>query len=352
MKLIEIINSQRINQENSAFPTLVKLNSKKIICAFCVGGGPKITGGTKFMHSGDGGETWEHGGIILPETEDPVTANSMRVSKTNDGTIVAYGQKNYLVDGNTKFGDSKNEAVFCTSDDGGMNWSEAAVVLHQCSCPVEVSNPIVTLSDGRWLAPAALLTDENRLGERVIVTESTDQGKSWNNSYTVFEDPEKRKGFFEQKIIETEPGKLLAFAWTVELGSYLDYCNHFAWSYDGGRTWSKAVESSIPGQTLSPYFLEGNRFLLIYNCRRKPQGIKLALAEIDKNKCNILFEEYLWETLNTANSSKPGIDSFDDFAFGLPSITPLSKNNYLAVFWNMENGLYGIRTIKFRLSNF
>jgi len=352
--LVSIIDSKIINHNSSAFPTIVKLDNGDLICGFNVGGGPEVTGGSDWARSSDKGNTWKHEGSILPRTEKPVTVNSMRLSRTADGRLIAYGQRNYLDNENTKFGTLKNDAVFCISDPNCQSWSEPSIVPHNYSCPFEVSNPIVVLADGRWLAPAALLTDTEHFGEKVIVTESCDKGASWNNEYTVFADPAGKKCFFEQKIIETEPGKLLAFAWTVRMGCYSDYCNHFTWSNDGGRSWSKAIATTIQGQTLSPLWLGGSRFLLIYNYRQSPQGIKLALADITDSDCQILDETFLWQPSSNKNNvnvseDKNSIDSFDDFAFGLPSVTPLDNNKFLAVFWNKENGSFGINSIKFYL---
>jgi hypothetical protein len=39
---------------------------------------------------------------------------------------------------------------------------------------------------------------------------------------------------------------------------------------------------------------------------------------------------------------------FDDFAFGLPSVVRLDNENFLSVFWSRENGVFGIKAIKFQ----
>jgi hypothetical protein len=208
---------------------------------------------------------------------------------------------------------------------------------------------MLVLNDGRWLAPLTLLTDKDHLGEKVIVRESRDSGISWEKEYTVFADKAGKKGFFEKKIIEMSPGKLIAFAWTVELGTYKDFNNHFVTSDDGGRTWSEPRPTAISGQTLTPLWLGDSQFMLIYNYRKSPQGIKLALADISEQECKVFRDEYLWKPAKNDNSMKSGIASFDDFAFGLPSVIRLDAETYLAVFWRKENGKFGIAGIRFRL---
>lgn len=354
MSFIKILKSKRINQDNSAFPTIVKLDNGDLICAFNVGGGPEVTGGSDWARSCDNGSNWKYEGSILPRTETPVTVNSMRLSRTGDGRVIAYGQRNYLSDKNTKFGTLKNDVVFCIADANGQNWSNPTVVPHNYPGPFEVSNPIVVLADGRWLAPAALLTDAEHLGEKVIICESSDEGKSWENEYTVFADPEGKKGFFEQKIIETMPGKLLAFAWTVELGSYKDFTNHYALSTDGGSSWSEPKPTTVNGQTLTPFWLGGDDYLLIYNYRQNPQGIKIAQVKLNESGCQVINEDFLWQPakhrpqLDSAKIEN-GIDSFDEFKFGLPSLIKLNDNSFIATFWCYEADNYGIRCIKLNI---
>ena len=59
-------------------------------------------------------------------------------------------------------------------------------------------------------------------------------------------DPLGRCGYFEQKLIELEPGRLLAAAWTVRFPDYADQENHFALSTDGGRTWTPPTPAGLP----------------------------------------------------------------------------------------------------------
>ena len=349
---IDIIGSQLIDHADSAFPTLIKLDNGNLICGFCRGNGPEIAGGSHWARSTDNGDTWQYEGVILPRTEERDgrhAVNTLRLSRCADGRAIAYGQRNYITD-STKFGTVKNEAVYCVSDPLVKTWSGPRVLPLPYKCPVEISNPILVLHDGRRLAPFTLLPDQDHLGEKVMVLESSDEGGTWDREYTVLADPERKKGFFEKKIIETAPGHLLAFAWAVELGTYRDYNNHFAISADGGRSWTPPRETGLTGQTLTPLWLGDRKFLLIYNFRRQPQGIRVALADIDGKDCRIEEDDYLWTPGQRTGSTREGIDSFDDFAFGLPSAMRLDDRTFLAVFWCKEDGVFGIRTIKFQLT--
>ncbi len=355
MNNIEIIDSGHVSRDDAAFPTLVKLGNGEFICAFTAkGDGPNALGGTDWARSYDNGSTWIHEGTILPRTSNPVTVNSLRISRTVDGTVWAYGER-ATVEGNgneRRFGLDKSEPVFCISPDKGKTWSDPVTIHADLSSVYEISSPVVEAGNS-YLAPAATLTDKKHLGERVVVFESKDGGKTWPRYHTVFYDPEGKKGFFEQKIINAGEGRLLASAWTVTLGEYRDLENHFALSNDYGKTWSQAFSTGIKGQTLSPLYLGEDRLLCLSNRRYGEQGIALYIVRFFKDRWEIETESMLWDARTSRDESTEeasGIEAFDDFAFGLPSAMELEKNLFLSVHWCREDGIFGIRWTKFRIT--
>jgi len=349
---IDILDSGHVNRDDSAFPTLVRLNNGDIICGFSVGGGPEVTGDTHRARSVDGGKTWNHEGTILPRGKDPLTVNHLRLSRTRDEVVIAYGARGYPKGERSQFGKQRNEPVFCLSLDQGLTWSDPQVIQTECEGPFEISNPIVVLADGRWLAPAATLPDAQHLGESVIAFESPDRGKTWPVARAVFKDPENIKGFFEQKIIELQPGILLAVAWTVSMGDYTDFEDHFAFSNDGGRTWTSAVSTGIRGQTMNPFWLGNDRLLVVYNSRYGDQGVIICLVRFTRDAWEVEEQQFLWDARTTREREpevKSGIDEFDDFAFGFPSVMRLDSHHFLAVHWCKEDDIFGIRWTRLRL---
>ena len=298
MDKIEIIDTGYVNRDDAAFPTLVVLDGGGIICGYTAkGNGPNALGGTDWSRSSDGGTTWIHEGTILPRKENPVTINSLRLSKASNGTLLAYGGRDYPDGkGDTRsFGNEKNEPVFCRSLDQGRSWSEPLVIPADLTRTYEISNPIVDAGRNIWLAPAATLPDSKRLGERVVVFISTDNGKTWPEQSTVFYDQEGRKGFFEQKVVSLGRGRLLAVAWTVTMGDYKDLENHFALSEDYGRTWTSPESTGISGQTLSPLYVAEDRLLLLSNRRYGDQGIVAYFARFHRDSWNIEGKTLLWD---------------------------------------------------------
>ena len=59
------------------------------------------------------------------------------------------------------------------------------------------------------------------------------------------EDSGKRYGYFEQKLAEIAPGRVIMTAWTVTLGDVADQDDSFALSGDGS-TWAPPVSTGIP----------------------------------------------------------------------------------------------------------
>jgi len=349
---VHVTDSGHVNRDQSAFPTLVRLDNAHLICGFSVGGGPEVTGGTDCARSVDGGRTWARAGTILAATKDPWTINDLRLSRTDDGVLLAYGERVYMTSERAAFGKDRNEPVVCRSLDGAQTWTAPEVIPTDIPGPFEITNPILALADGRWLAPAATLPHPRRFGERVIVFESDDQGKSWPLHRIVLQDPEGKKGFFEQKLIEMAPGHLMSVAWTVSLGDYLDDENHFALSHDGGNTWGPAHSTGIRGQTMTPLWLGGDRLLVVYNKRYGQQAVMMCIVRFTENSWHVEFEDVLWDAQATRDGPQAGADGIDEFhhiRFGLPSAVRLDGENLLAVHWCRENDIFGIRWTRLRL---
>jgi hypothetical protein len=344
MPAIEILDTGLIDRSDSAFPTVVRLDDGTIICGFSRGGGAHAQGGTHCASSSDGGQTWAYRGPILERSEAPVRTNHLRLSRTADGTILAYGQR----DQNEETPDGVRrvacDPVLCRSSDGGHTWSEPAVIPFQIPGPYEISNPIVVTADGRWLAPAATLYD-GRYGERVVLHESTDQGVSWPNMYTVFQDPGTGIGYLEQKLVEAAPGDLLAIAWVQDFANDVDLKNAFSLSTDGGCTWGGAEPTGIQGQTMTPIWLGDGRYLVLYNKRYGEQSIQMCLVQIADAAWTTASEGTLYDArarleLTDAVSSQEQISLIQ---FGYPMGLLLDDETVLAVHWCAEEGVCGIR---------
>ncbi|MDA1349387.1 MAG: sialidase family protein [Chloroflexi bacterium] len=351
MASVEIIGTGRLDERDSAFPQAAQLPNGDILCSFSVGGSHSAKGGTDWARSTDGGETWELEGTLLPQTSNPATTNALKLSISPDGgTVYAYGFRSYPSDAK-RFGEGKNEAVFCRSTDGGKTWSQPEVVPFPVEGALEVSHGILPLSSGRLLAPTATLP-EGRLGEQVIAAVSEDGGKTWPKHVVVFQDPEERFGYFEQKLAEISPGHLIATCWTVTFGDTKDQPDSFALSHDDGLTWGPPRPTEFMGQTMTPIPLGGDRLLVVYNKRYGQQGVMMALVTFSEEAWTTHFHELMWDPRRTRE--KPtgeytGVEELSKLEFGFPTAIRLQDGTFLATHWSYEDGVSGIRWTKLRV---
>ncbi len=381
MPSIQILNTGRLDERESAFPQAVQLPGGDILCSFGVGGGQFVHGGTDWVRSTDGGVTWRLEGQLLPPTSDPPSANFLKLSLSPDGqTIYAYGTR-YWGSIDDKFGERRGEALFCVSTDNGRSWSSPQVI-PMPDVPLEVSHSILALApgdavgwdsvptgdhgstggsgrspnlhsgSGRLLAPTGLLVSKDRLGEEVIVAVSDDGGRTWPAHRTVFKDPAGKFGFWEQKLVEFAPNQLMAVAWTITLGDYHDQPDSFAISRDGGWTWGPFQSTGIRGQTMTPLPLGGDRLLVLYNRRYGAQGIVAVLATFTDTAWQVHHEQLLYDARALRDgpaSGNTGVDELASFQFGFPTAIRLQDGTFLETHWCVEQGVSGIRWTKFRI---
>jgi len=349
---IEVLESGHVDQNDSAFATLVVLNNQEILCGFSVGGGAHATGGTQCRRSQDGGRTWSQPSVILEGVRQPFSSNHLRLSRTASGTVLAYGQRDHREMQEGQYRTVRSEAIICRSDDNGKTWSDAQILPAQLPGPYEISNPIVVTHDGRWLAPTATYHGE-LYGEKVVVFESPDEGKTWPDMHTVFEHPEKKVGYLEQKVIECQPNRLLAIAWRQDFQNDVDLDNAICFSNDGGLTWSDPLATGVQGQTMTPIWLEEDRFCILYNCRFGEQGVHMCLVRANETDWTIEFEGTMWDAQTSFqwNEEMSSNEQISQFKFGYPMAVRLDDQTLLATHWCVENGVCGIRWTRLQIYN-
>jgi hypothetical protein len=350
MPTLEILDTGLIDQRDSAFPQSVQLPNGDILCSFCVGGGQFVHGGTECARSTDGGRTWDIDSVILPPK--PEAANFLKLTLSPDAKcIYAYGTR-YFGPVDDRFGTRRGDAVFCRSIDGGKSWSPPQVIPMPYDGATEISHGLLPLASGRLLAPAASLAVKERLGERVFTVVSDDGGKTWPRVNTVFQDRAGKLGFWEQKLAEYAPNRLIAVAWTVTLGDYSDRPDSFALSDDGGETWSDFRSTGIMGQTMTPIPLGGDRLLVLYNLRYGEQGIVGCLVTFTPESWTVHAETLMYDARRRHDrrpDQSTGVDELVDFAFGFPTAIRLQDGTYLATHWCVEQKTSGIRWTRLRI---
>ena len=349
---IEILDSGLIDRNDSAFATLVVLDGDNILCGYSVGGGAHALGGTHCSRSTDGGLTWNHQGAVLAAADEGRVTNHLRLSRTPAGTILAYGQRDFRETAGGPYDDSRDEAIVCRSNDEGRSWSDPQVLPPHIPGPYEISNPIVTLDDGRWLAPAATYHN-GRYGERVVVFESEDEGATWPRTHTVFEHPAKQVGYLEQKLIRCQPDRLMAVAWRQDFQRDADLDNAICFSNDGGRTWSEPHATGVQGQTMTPVWLGDDRYCVLYNYRFGQQTIRMCLVRASEQSWQTEFEDVLWDPQTNLSwtDDMSSNEQIKRITFGYPMAVRLDEQTILATHWCVEDDICGIRWTRLQVHN-
>ena len=318
-----------------------------------MGGGAFVHGGTDWARSTDGGETWSLEGTILAPTTDPRTTAALKLSLAAGGqTVFAYGARSYPTAGEG-FGHIRNEPVLCRSTDGGRTWSVPRS--SRCRPTVPWRFPMARCRSHRAGSSRQRPRCPPKTGSasRCWWRSPTTAGIPGRAMPSVFADPQRRYGYFEQKLAELAPGHLIATAWTVTLGDVADQPDSFALSHDNGLTWGPARSTGISGQTMTAIPLGGDRLLVLYNRRYGDQAIIMNLVTFTETEWAIHFEGVLYDA--RAQRERPedietGVEELGAFAFGFPTAIRLQDGTYLATHWCQEDDRCGIRWTKLRLA--
>jgi hypothetical protein len=168
---------------------------------------------------------------------------------------------------------------------------------------------------------------------------------------TIFEHPQTKHGYLEQKVITCGSGKLLAIAWLQDFENDTDLKNVYSFSADGGCTWNGPHTTGIQGQTMTPIWLGGDRFLVLYNRRFGEQSVQMCLVRAVDSSWTLEFEGTLWNarTMLELNSEVSSQEEIRRIQFGYPMALRLDNETVLAVHWCVEEGVCGIRWTRLRV---
>ena len=169
--------------------------------------------------------------------------------------------------------------------------------------------------------------------------------------HTVFQDSGIGIGYLEQKLIQCQPGRVMAIAWVQDFANDTDLKNEYAFSEDGGRTWGGPHPTGIQGQTMTPIWLGDDRFVVLYNKRFGDQSVQMCLVRATSGSWEIEFEGMLFDgqarlELTDEVSSQEQIGLIQ---FGYPMGVYLNEQTLLTVHWCAEDGVCGIRWTRVRL---
>lgn len=360
MKQPKLICRNRIRDPRfpvSAFPGAVELPNGEVVMLFVGGSGFESSDAELVQaRSRDGGESWGFEGKIL----DPIRAGytmpftfSAKPTLLPDGEVIAAGYgflrdrpEMGLSDYAEKFQRFPTvENALLRSRDGGRSWSLPEKIRHDRD-GLELSGPALACRDGklRFFASPFLLNAPRQEG---LAFESGDGGGSWEAVGTFFASPEIAP--WEVRGAELASGRLLLVFWAYDLKHQKHLNNHIVWSDDGGRTWSRPVDTGLRGQASNLLIAEDR--VAVLQARREGDATGLYLTELeDWSEAGVTPGETirLWDAAGKSNSGSRIEEEFASLKFGQPSILPLRDGTFLLIFWQCTGSEYHIECRKFR----
>jgi hypothetical protein len=338
-------------------PSLVKLNSQELLCAFDLGQAVEsLDYRTYLSRSTDGGLTWGAPVRLFNDPVDRPTTHTVRIGRLRDGTLMAAGARFYRDDpelgltNRETLGYVPLDLILLRSDDAGQTWQGPELLELPVVGPAfEVCHSILELADGRLLFPTQTWPDwQGRAlhGMKAIALVSHDRGRRWTEYLDVFDGNSRGVIHFEQSITQLSDGRLLAIAWAYQAATRCTLPTPYAISEDG-RRFQPYQLTGLHGQTAKLLALDNQHVLCAYRRDDKP-GLWAQLVQIEGDRWVNLAELLLWQGADTMRQSGNTSDQLSRLKFGYPALVRMSQVEVMVVFWCHEDGVNNIRWFRLR----
>jgi sialidase-1 len=251
-----------------AFPCVTKLANGDLLSVFYAGYGhvslPREDlpngGAIAAVRSTDGGRTWSEPTIII---DTPLDDRDSSVVQLSDGRLLC----NFFVyRGETPpEGALMAECMVAESTDNGETWSEPWTVAPHFTGAEAVSAPILELDDGDLLMPIyGFDAGESRANYESGVIRSADGGKTWGDYVMIDDDP--AHAACEPALCKLPDGRILCMMRPTMVQSYSD---------DGGRTWTEPNQVGFRGD--APDVIHTSEGLLV--CAARLNGTSAIVSD-------------------------------------------------------------------------
>ncbi len=247
------------------------------------------------------------------------------------------------------------EMLLFWSNDQGKTWSEPQVVT--VDLPPEKytwngAGRLLQIAPDRWMYPLETWKPEGYEGppdQKAMAVFSADQGQTWGELTVVADDASGKLLYWDQMCALLPDDRIYTLLWTHVYGTHNDLANHWTLSTDQGRTWSAPRPTNLFGQVCTPIPLADGRVAAIYNFRKEPQGIRVAVTE-NLERFDVENEIVVFDAGAEATLGEPETENFlaehMQIAFGKPGGVRLSDRTVLVYFWCTAGGVTHTRWVR------
>lgn len=333
----------------------IQLRNGELVCTFVA---QTASGSNDFKpmisRSRDGGVTWSEATFIWPNIQNRYSIfGSISVAPTKEPYF--FGMRTPIDQPAEKGwseitnGLKQNELIWTRSTDDAKTWEPFSTIPMPIPGSAEAAGAMCVSSRGDLVCCYAPYNtfDPNLKVEtnQVVSLISTDRGRNWkHDSMLRFVDRESLGA--ESWVIELSDGTLLGTGWHIRGDT--PQTNKFALSRDNGDTWSPTHSTGIFGQSTALAPLPDGKALFIYNQRKQADiGVWLALIKPQGSNFGVIHNQRIWAAeIASRGAATSDFKDWTSFAFGEPSVTPLSDGTLLVTLWAMQPSGHGIRYLK------
>jgi len=342
----------QLESKQSFFPFLCQLKSGALAAVIVIGQAFESVDSTSCItFSYDGGKTWSKPKPIFSSEETSKITDYCKPVCLDDGRLVVIGYA-YLRDdptkpiGNPETGGTLNDFVFfSSSEDEGKTWSPMKKIECSFSPLVEASAPITVLKDGSWITPITSFPDwegkmHSKLCGKALI--SKDEGKTWDDSSVCMDFGDKPITCYEQRMCQLDSGTIVCIGWNEDTVTSERYENHFTYSTDNGKSWSKPESTKVLGQASSVCSLGGEKFLALHAVRRDTDrpGIYGYVIDFSSKEWNVIDSAIIWEPDTPIQKDTKMAEIFSFLKFGQPGAILLEDGNVMMSHWFAKDGQY------------
>ena len=352
----------QLRARHAFFPYIAKTADGRLAAVFAIGEAFESVDSQSYIaFSDDDGKTWTNPQKMFDKSAfDNAITDYCKITTLPDGRLLAFGYAYIREDedlpiGNPETGGLLDDFVFYSiSEDGGNTWS----ALNKIDCAwgphIEASAPITVLADGTWITPITGFPKWNgemtgKMCGRALV--SKDNGKTWNDDAVCMDFDPDPITCYEQRMCQLESGTIVCIGWNENTATGERLPNHFTYSEDGGKTWSKPESTGIMGQASSVCSIGGEKLLALHALRRDTDepGIYGFVVDFSDKEWKIEEKKLLWQPSTQLIKNAKMAEIFSFLKFGQPGAIRLSDNTILMTHWCAEDGQYKIVATKIEL---